>query len=99
MKKALLGAVMIMGFLNFSFAQTATTTTKVEKQASHKTAAKSTAGKVKSEAKQTKADIKAAAKDAKSAATEPVTKSATAGNVKMKKDGTPDKRYKANKKM
>ena len=91
MKKALLGAAMIMSFLSFSFAQT-TTTTKVEKHASHKAAeSKSTTGKVKSAAKQTKADIKSAAKDAKSAVKEPP--------AKLKKDGTPDKRYKANKKV
>ncbi len=81
MKKALLGAAMMVSFLSFSFAQT--TTKKAEKQATHKTSS------VKSAAAQTKADVKSAAK-------QPATK--PAATARLKKDGTPDKRYKANKK-
>lgn len=89
MKKALLGAAMMISFLSFSFAQT--TTQKAEKHAKHKTSA------VKSAAAQTKADIKTSVKDIKSAAKQPAAKPEATAN-RLKKDGTPDKRYKANKK-
>jgi guanyl-specific ribonuclease Sa len=89
MKKALLGVAMMMSFLSFSFAQT-TTTKKAEKQAAHKTSS------VKSEAVQTKSDVKSAVKDIKSSAKEPVKK--PSASARLKKDGTPDRRYKANKK-
>ncbi len=88
MKKALLGAAMMISFLSFSFAQT--TTKKAEKHVTYKTSG------VKSAAVQTKADVKSAVKGIKSEAKQPAPKSA--GTARLKKDGTPDKRYKANKK-
>lgn len=71
--------------MSFSFAQTGTT--KTTKQSSHKTAVTQSAGA------QSATDTNAAASKLTA------TKRTVAHNgTRLKKDGTPDKRYKANKK-
>ena len=76
---------MIVSCISFSFAQTGTA--KTTKHASHKTATTQSAGT------QSATDTSAAASKSTS------TKRTVAHNgTRLKKDGTPDKRYKANKK-
>ena len=83
MKKLLLGAAMMIGFASFSFAQT---TTKVKKQATHKTVVATKGAQPKAAVKSTTTTV---------TTTKPAEKTTVA---KVKKDGTPDKRFKANKK-
>lgn len=107
MKKILLGAAMMISFLNFSFAQTATTA-KAVRQTSHKTVvAQSPTGahaktEIKSETKT--AETKTIANDKgvmlkKDGTPDKRYKATEVTTTKLKKDGTADKRYKANKKM
>jgi hypothetical protein len=85
MKKLLLGAAMMISFVSFSFAQTATT--KEKKQTTHKTVVAS------SKTTHPKAEVKSTTTT--KVTTVPASKTTVA---KLKKDGTPDKRYKASKK-
>ncbi len=80
MKKILLSAVMIAGFAGFSFAQTTkSTTSSAVKPAATKTPVKP-AGTTR---------VSPATAVPKATASKPV-----AAGVVLKKDGTPDKRYK-----
>ena len=88
MKKLFLAAVMMIGFAGISFAQTAKPAT-TDKAASKKEVKKpATTSAAKPAATATPA-TKPAAKTAPATAAKPASK-----EVVLKKDGTPDKRYK-----
>lgn len=93
MKKILMSAMMMMGLVSFTFAQTAPA------KEAKKAAVKTTVASKKSVKETTEATpaVKVSTKkttDVKEAAAQ-VSTSAS----KMKKDGTPDKRFKSNAKM
>ena len=83
MKKLFLAAVMMIGFAGISFAQTAKPADTKAKKPVATSAAKSTVA------------VTPATKPAAKAAPATATKHVASKDVVLKKDGTPDKRYKA----
>jgi hypothetical protein len=112
MKKLVLSALALVGFVSFSIAQTtaktATTPAKPKMEVAKKDAHTATTAKVATTAPAAKTTAAPAAKPATVTAATPLKKDGTpdkrfkanqtAPAGPLKKDGTPDKRYKANKK-